>query len=344
MHHYCTYFDHRYLPRGLALYRSLRQHERAFHLHVLCLDDQAHATLAALRLPHLTPVRLAELEHADLESAATRRTRSLVEYYFTCTAAFTRHVLRAHSGIDVISYVDADLYFFADPRPVFDELADGSVLIIPHRYPEALRHYESHGIHNVGLVSFRNDARGLAVLDDWRERCIQWCYERVEPGRYADQKYLDAWPDRFDGVVVSQLPGANLAPWNLPRHEVHSHRGHVLVDGQPLIFYHFHRLKVVRPYLFDPGVEHYGASLTPTIANRIYAPYLRTLRRCMGQATAPATGNLRLTGPPNGRELMRLLIYNRTMLCVGPMTTAVHLEPLARPLLQLRHWWQRDAA
>ena len=38
MQDYCTYFDHRYLPRALLLHDSLMQHSRPFRLWALCMD------------------------------------------------------------------------------------------------------------------------------------------------------------------------------------------------------------------------------------------------------------------------------------------------------------------
>ena len=249
MHHFCTYFDTRFLLRALALHQSLQCHAQPFTLHALCLDQMSDQTVLRLNEPTLRPITLEDLESADDELKQVKPTRSQVEYYFTCTPALTRHVMNRQPDADVVSYVDADLYFFSSPAPVFDEMRDANVLIIGHRYPPALAHFQRYGKYNVGLVSFRRSAVGLACLQSWREQCLQWCYERIEDGRYADQKYLDDWPQRFDGVVELQHKGANLAPWNLTNYKLTIRDGRVWVDDDPLIFYHFHRLKSVGPCL-----------------------------------------------------------------------------------------------
>jgi hypothetical protein len=86
----------------------------------------------------------------------------------------------------------------------------------------------------------------MAALTWWHERCIEWCYDRYEPDRYGDQKYLDEFPDRFDGVRVSSHVGAGLAPWNTSSHRIERYDGGFLVDGQPLLFHHFQSLEIHR--------------------------------------------------------------------------------------------------
>src|SRR6202035_2566845 len=90
---YCTYFDHNYLPRGLALYHSLQRHSPGSRLCVLCLSEGCYRTLIALDLPHPIPQRLSAFEAAEPEVAATRATCSLIEYYFTCSPAWMLFVL-----------------------------------------------------------------------------------------------------------------------------------------------------------------------------------------------------------------------------------------------------------
>ena len=276
---YCTYFDHRYLVRGLALYDSLAATGTPFRLWVLCLDDTCLALLRRLGLPHLRPVPLTALERADPEFARTKSNRTLVEYYFTCTPALVLYLLRTRADVDLLTYLDADLFFFADPAPLFAALDGHSIAIVPHRYPPRLAHMAAaFGVYNVGWLSFRRDAGALACLASWREQCLAWCYDRVEAGRYADQKYLDAWPARFPGVVVLRHPGANLAPWNLATHRVDARGGRVTVDGAPLLFFHFHRLREIRPWLYAPRLSDFGVTPDAVVRRHLYGPYLRELR------------------------------------------------------------------
>ena len=332
---YCTYFDHRYLVRGLALYRSLVAHAGPFRLYVLCLSPLCYRLLRRLALPHVRLLPLEALERADPELAATRGTRSLVEYYFTCTPAYLRHLFRTEADVETLTYLDADLFFFADPAPVFAELGDRAVGIVPHRYPLALAHMAaSHGTYNVGWLTFRRDARAAVCLEWWRARCLEWCYDRVEDGRYGDQKYLDAWPERFPGTAVVRHAGANLAPWNLPAHRLTERDGGVLVDGRPLLFFHFHRLREIRPWLYAPRLTDFGARATPLVRRCVYVPYLRTLRAVhrtvqplvpalrvadtarYAPAAAPAAAGRRAAGAAAGGGLspVRLLEVGRRVL------------------------------
>jgi hypothetical protein len=240
---YCTLFDSNYLPRGLVLYRSLERACESFVLRAVCMDREGRALLESLSLPHLRTLDIAQVERQDPELRAARNTRSEVEYCWTCTPAICRFILRDERELASITYLDADMSFWNEPAPLFDELGEGSILLVAHRNSEA---YDADtGTYNVGWVTFRNDASGNAALDWWRERCIEWCYDRFEPGRFGDQKYLDALPARFEGVKVTTSTAAGLAPWNENRNGVTaSAGGGVQVDGVPLIYFHHAGLRV----------------------------------------------------------------------------------------------------
>ena len=278
MYYFCTYFDQHYLARGLALYCSLREHCSAFELWVLCMDHVTYQLLEEAGLPGLHPIALEEFERHDEPLRSAKKNRSRIEYYFTCTPSLPLYVLHNWSEVDLITYLDADLFFFASPAPLFEELGIGSIAIIGHRFPPHLRHLETYGIYNVGWLSFRRDENALTCLRWWRERCIEWCYDRAEDGRFADQKYLDDWPSRFQNVVVLEHKGANLAPWNVGNYRLSYLKGNtVMVANQPLIFFHVHSLKKIREWLYNPSWDAYGVAPSMVLRRKIYASYIRVL-------------------------------------------------------------------
>ncbi len=277
MNYFCTYFDHRYLPQGLALHKSLKQHCLSFKLWILCLDSTCYRILSALKLSDVHLIALEDFERNDEELLKAKQNRTTVEYYFTCTPSLPLFILNKHSEVDLITYLDADLFFFADPKPIFDEITDHSIAIIAHRFPPSLRSLERHGIYNVGWLSFKRDKSAFTCLQWWRERCNEWCYDRVEDGRFADQKYLDDWPVRFQNVVVLRHIGADLAPWNIANYQISAEGNHVWVDDVPLIFFHFHGFKQITRFIYDANLAKYGVKLSVFVRRNIYEAYIRAL-------------------------------------------------------------------
>lgn len=275
---YCTYFDHNYLSRGLALYHSLQRHAPGSRLWVLCLNDTCHRTLVGLALPNVVAVRLADFEAADPEVAATRAGRSAVEYYFTCTPAWMLFVLAREPDAEWVTYLDGDLFFYQSPEIIYEELKDASVAIIPHRYTLKLRRLRKFGTYNVGWVGARNDADGMAAIEWWRARCIEWCFDYVDGERFADQGYLDCFPRQFSRVKVVENVGANLAPWNIGNYRLERRGDRVLIDAsRPLVFFHFQGLrKGLRCFIFNSH-RVYRAPFSRVVREHIYKPYVDEL-------------------------------------------------------------------
>jgi hypothetical protein len=274
---YCTYFDSGYLSRGLVLIESLREHGDDAEIWVLALNDEAKAYLDAAALPGVNAITIAEIEAAEPELAPLKSERSRMEYFFTSTPLLMRWVMnRQDDPSTVVIYLDSDLFFFDDPSLVLDALGDGSVGIIEHKYPKRLEdRLAKYGRFNVGWVGIRSDARGRACLDWWAQSTLAWCYDKPEDGKYADQGYLDWFPREFEGVVVLPSAGFNLAPWNTAGHAIRG-GSPVTVDGDPLVFFHFHGVRRVGNWFVSSQLV-YGAQLTRVLRDDVYAPYLRRL-------------------------------------------------------------------
>ena len=243
MIHFCTYFDSGYLARGLALYRSLERHVPKFTLHILCFDDVTYDALARAQLASVKLARLIDIEVFDRQLLAAKGRRSVAEYYFTITSILPHFLFEAYREIDAVTYIDADLFFFSNPAPVFEEMGDAAVAITPHRFTQQNQSHVRYGVANVGWLTWRREVRAYDCLRWYRCKSLEWCYDVVEEERYADQKYLDFWPSQFAGIHRIDHKGANLAPWNVGNYRISTAGEKIYVDDDPLVFYHFHGLK-----------------------------------------------------------------------------------------------------
>jgi hypothetical protein len=305
---YCTYFDDNYLSRGLALHHSLQRHAPGARLWVLCLTESCHQALRALDLPGLVPCRLADFEAADPQVAATRASRSTVEYYFTCSPAWMLFVLDREQDAEWVTYLDSDLLFFDSPEPIYDELSSAAVAIIPHRYTARIAKMRKHGIYNVGWVGVRNDAEGRRVIDWWRRKCIEWCHDYVDGDRFADQGYLNAFPALSQRVKVIENVGANLAPWNIGNHRIALIGGRVMIDENiPLIFFHFQGVKKDLGCFVFNSHRLYRAPFSADVRHHLYKPYVDELLSIEKALTPPAETSAskpkRLSAHLNFRQL-----------------------------------------
>ena len=69
-------------------------------------------------------------------------------------------------------------------------MGDKSILLTKHRYSPQYNKELKAGKYCVQFVTFKNDARALEALIWWRDRCLEWCYNRFEDGKFGDQLYL----------------------------------------------------------------------------------------------------------------------------------------------------------
>ncbi|GAT32000.1 hypothetical protein TSACC_2397 [Terrimicrobium sacchariphilum] len=266
----------------------MRKSGGEFRLWFLCLSPECRERLDRLADENIVAVSLGELEAFDSALLTVKPERSPSEYIFTLTAAWMTFLFGRHSEIDILTYLDADLYFFSNYEAVFRELGDASIGIIEHRHARAYSDRLQYGRFNVGWVSIRRDEEGLRCVRRWREQCIEWCYDRPEDGKFGDQKYLDEWPTLYRKVKIIDHPGANLAPWNLGRHKVSGVWAHPAADGRPVLFYHFTNMWQSRPSYVWTGLGDYEISTARKwiAAKLLYKPYLEAVMHASARLEA----------------------------------------------------------
>jgi hypothetical protein len=249
MLYFTTYFDINYLSRGLVLYNSLKETCPQFELYVLGLDE---ATLSYFQkketqYPEIKVLSLAQIEEADGELLAIKSTRTKVEYYFTLSPCLPLFLLKRFALPHICS-LDADILFYSNPVSLFAYLEKYSVVITPHKFSPEILALKEYGIFNVSFQIFKNDETGIRCLEKWREQCIDWCYDRIDPGtnRFADQKFLDDWPTLYPGKVKPLEDNiSGLAPWNVNNFALTYNGNTFYSKGDRLIFFHFHGFKIL---------------------------------------------------------------------------------------------------
>lgn len=280
---FCTLFDSNYAAYGLSMYESLAKRCRDFHLYIFALCDNSCQLLKTRAYAHVTVVSLSEFEDEALLRIKPTRTRA--EYCWTCASSAIWYCL-IKLGLPHCTYCDADIYFYADPRILIGEMGGSSVLITEHRYFPRYDQTKTSGKYCVQFMTFKNDERGVKVLKWWRNACLEWCYNRFENGKFGDQKYLDDWPSRFDGIHVLQHIGGGVAPWNLQRYHFKKDGDCITLSERSkgpnaadtlVVFFHFHTVKIAENgKINDDYDQNYVCKRRERLL--FYYPYFKTLR------------------------------------------------------------------
>ena len=156
------------------------------------------------------------------------------------------HYLNA--GYKNVIYLDPDIAVFHGLEPLYDILTKYDVVLTPHQtIPEktdigvidneicSLR----YGVYNYGFYAVSNTDNGRNYANWWSKRLVDHCYDDIPSGLFTDQKWGDIVPCLFENVKIWKHPGANVATWNISNRELIHKNGQIIVNGEPLLFYHF---------------------------------------------------------------------------------------------------------
>lgn len=292
MRKYVTLFDKKYAPQGLVLYRSLeRFSSEQFQLDILALDAETQFALKNMQQRgDLLHARVIGLETMEPEATKLRDSRSYKEFCWTMASQFTERRQELFH-YDEITYLDADVCFWYDPKLCFEEMGTKLIGIVPHRFPDFEKErLAAAGQYNVSMVVFRSGA--LDVLHWWAARCREWCGEQHDSRRgIGDQGYLERFIDVLEkhGGMGHELhafkhEGIGAAPWNMQGRNfkdgpavLHSGEKNDRVSSTQIVFYHYHEFR--RDDSRPGGYKLTGYPMTQSAIDYIYAPYVRAVVR-----------------------------------------------------------------
>jgi len=283
MLNFITLFDKNYLSRGLALYQSLVEHCGDFFLYILAMDSETEEYLKQESLDNRMIISLSQIESFYPELVEIKKERSRAEYCWTLTPYSIQYAIKKYN-LESCTYIDADIFFYGDPKVLIEEAGDNSVIITEHGYTPEYDLTKTSGKYCVQFNYFKNDIYGSKALEWWRQRCKEWCYARVEDGKFGDQKYLDDWTTRFKGVYVPHHIGCGIAPWNMQQYDFFVNDEKIVVsdkitkEQRELIFVHYHHLN---KYSFSKNIvwAFVDYEITEDSKDTLFRQYIKNIIR-----------------------------------------------------------------
>ena len=126
---YCTLFNVNYMSRGINLYNSLLKVSNNFRLYIFAFDNLSYDYLVNLNLKKTIIISLKDFEDSQLKRVKKSRTKT--EYFWTCTGSTVLYLFKRYQ-IKSCTYLDADLYFYKNPKILIKESRKASCIISKH--------------------------------------------------------------------------------------------------------------------------------------------------------------------------------------------------------------------
>lgn len=168
-----------------------------------------------------------------------------------CTSVkgrFLQHIWEKFPEEDKLIYLDGDVEVYGKFDEVEQLLDTKTLIVTPHiLYPMQMKTkvknkelvWMNCGIYNLGFLAIKKSRNACCFLEWWISRLEMHCYFDFEEQVFTDQRWLDYAPAFFDTHVLKH-PGYNVTMCNVKyRQFTWSKDGDILVNGEPLRFYHF---------------------------------------------------------------------------------------------------------
>lgn len=244
-----TIFDKNYIPRASVMIASLEKHtiNNLSKIFIFALDQEVSNYFSNRK--NIEIININDLEDEFPELLNAKNNRKYVEYIFTLSPFMPLYIFNKFKYINRITTLDADLYFFDNPKKILDNLNNNIIGITKHDFDLQQQFMEVYGKYNVSFQSFPRTDEGISCLKMWANDCLDYCGDYLDKNeRFADQKYLDKWITMYNNIIVFDTPSIGLAPWNVKKFNIEFRDNCIFNLKNIPIFYHYHHLRFKSKY------------------------------------------------------------------------------------------------
>lgn len=246
----CTIVSANYLSYARVLAKSfLEQHPdgQVFVLLVDHLPEELDLTAEPYELILAHDLKIPFFDRMSFQYEVTELN--------TAVKPFFLDFLLREKKLESLVYLDPDILVTNLFTHVFDLLTSHSIVLTPHltepirdsRKPDELDILLA-GNYNLGFIGVSAGSVTQDFLRWWQKHMKDNCIIALLQGVFVDQKWIDLVPNIFPEVYVLRDEAYNVAPWNLQSRKISKDdKGRYLVNGMPLVFYHFSGYKPEKP-------------------------------------------------------------------------------------------------
>ncbi len=297
-----------YFPYARILLTSLQKYHPESTL-FLCLADKLQSD-RELGIEGVEIIPAADLTIPHFADFAFRY--EIIEFN-TAVKPFVMQELLENRGFEEVVYLDPDIELFAPMSPVFNALAAGADFVLtPHitepaefgEFPDDIGIMKA-GIYNLGFIAVNNSHDAISFLHWWGRKLRFHCVNQTSEGIFVDQKFVDLLPSFHDNVAILRDRSLNVAYWNLDQRELSKTDQGWLIDGQPLIFFHFSGISPQEPHRLSKYTSRFRENLTPAL-QAIISSYIAQLKHFgFGSTANPEYGYARFNNGIAIADVMR---------------------------------------
>lgn len=251
-----------YLAYARTLLASVKERHPEYRRY-LCLADEVNGYFELVN----EEFEVIQADQLGIDTFRDMSVRYDIMEFNTAVKPFMIEWLLDNTDLEVVVYLDPDIQVFSRFEALELEIAKGaSVVLTPHiTYPleDGLIPNDYHmlqsGIFNLGFIAVRRCDEALRFIQWWGRRLTTQCVSDISKSMFTDQKWCDLAPCFLNRLKVFKDPGYNVAYWNLAQRKVtQGTDGAWLVDGRPLVFFHFSGVSADRRKLVSKHQNRFG--------------------------------------------------------------------------------------
>lgn len=234
-----------YLPKARMLAESIKRYHPDWCIDII-FSDKLPSKFSLEDEPFDNIIFPKQLGIDNWESWVFMHT--IVELCTAVKGPGVKYILEKYNPEKII-YLDPDIVVFNPLNRLIELLDIHPIILTPHltepniTIQSIIDHELStmqHGIFNLGFFAIKNEGQGIDFANWWAHRLYHFCYDDKPSGLFTDQKWCDHVPVFFDKSFILRDACYNVATWNINHRKVTiSMDGTILVNGDPMKFYHF---------------------------------------------------------------------------------------------------------